>query len=61
MKIWYSNDFFNLTSTQFNGFIFVLKASHNDYRGNTAAEYYIMLEISHLRDEFVKELLERLK
>ena len=41
--------------------IHALKVSHDDYGGSTAAEYYEMLGIGHLRDKFVEELLERLE
>lgn len=57
MKIWYPDAFDDFTLTQFSGLTHVLKASHDDYGGSTAAEYYEMLDIG---DKFVEALFERL-
>lgn len=56
MKISYFNIFFDLTLTQFSDLVYILKASHNDYRGSTVTEYYEMLGIGHLYNKFVKAL-----
>ena len=54
MKIWYPDIFFNLILTQFSNLVYALKASHIEYGGSIAAEYYKILGISHLRDKFVE-------
>lgn len=61
MKIWYHDAFDDFTLTQFGVLIHVLKASHDDYGGSTAAEYNEMLGIGCLRDKFVEALFERLE
>lgn len=61
MKIWYLDVFFHLTLTLFSGLIHALKASYNNYGGNTDVEYYKMLEICYLYDKCVKKLLEKLE
>lgn len=61
MKIWYYDAFFDLTLTQFYNLIYVLKASHVRYNGNTAAKYYEMLSINHLYDKLAKILFKKLE
>lgn len=61
MKIWYPATFDDFTLAQFSALIHALKASHDDYGGYTAAEYYEMLGIGTLRDKFVEAFFERLE
>lgn len=61
IKIWYPDAFNDFTLTQFSSLIHALKASYNDYRGNTAAEYYEILDIGSLCHKFVEALFKRLE
>lgn len=61
IKIWYPDAFNDFTFTQFSGLIHALKASHDDYRGNTVAKYYKMLDIGSLYNKFVEALFKRLE
>ncbi len=61
IKIWYPNISLDLILTQFNDLIHILKASHNNYKGNIATKYYKMLKIGHFYEKFVEKLLEKLE
>lgn len=61
IKIYYLDAFFDLTLIQFNNLIHALKASYDNYRKDTAAKYYKMLGIGHLRDKFVKAFFKKLE
>lgn len=52
------NDF---TLAKFNILIYILKASYDNYKQYTRAEYYEMLDIGILYDEFVKTFFEKLE
>lgn len=61
IKIYYLTFFRNFILAQFSALIYALKINHDNYKKNSAAEYYKIVSINTLYDKFINLFFKKLK